>query len=220
MVRSFSFLKRFERNIIDTLLKEKISLNLFYYKNMRIGKNSFFRKKNKCFLCEKYLVEKGHSVSMFQFDNHNFDHAMFSELPNHIPIKFHTLSIDEECFSSWIHMQKNFPILENFCFFLLGNKVLRNEFFYYTNYEKRNKEYIFLKFRISMFWKKFPRKQFNWKNILHGWRELKKPQDNWISQRGEFFLGFPEKCFKKKNGIKKIFLWKFYRESVFFFKIF
>lgn len=219
MTRILKFLDKFEKKSLYFSPYDKNILNLSIWKNISKSKNLHSQKRRICVFCIRLMIDGFGNSMVCHSDFHNLTHLMVNDLPNYIPLKSYQVAIDLESSFLNTQLQKNFPIWENYTDYLLKEIILPYQSLNQLKNLRKNREYVFLNYRISNFLKKTIKKKINLKNILHGWSELKGPNSNWISQRGEILTGFPEKCIKKTKSEEKIFK-NFRLQSIFFFRSF
>ena len=165
------------------------------------------------------MIDGFDNSMIWHSDYHDSTHFMVNDFPNYIPLKSYQSTLDLESYFLNVQMQKNFLIWENFTDYLLKKIIVSYQSLNQLKNLRKNREYIFLNYRISSFLKKTLKKKINLKNILHGWGEIKGPNCNWVPQRGEILIGFPEKCIKKFRNEGKFFK-NFRLQSMFFFRSF
>jgi|NorSeaMetagenome_1021524.scaffolds.fasta_scaffold48080_1 hypothetical protein len=214
MVKVFGLKYDFEEKFENRLKEEKNNIvYLFYYRMVKF-KELHNRSRKYCFFCNRYIMEKYDYFHKIQFDNHIYDHFMMNESLNNIPISLCFMGVDIESILFDINAQKSSLIRENFFNYSSKNLYLLHEISFYSLNIRQNRNYIFSKYRISKFFKSLVKKQINTKNILHGWNDKRGPKKNWMAQRGEVLIGFPETFRAKKEGLKKTLRMLFHKSSL------
>jgi hypothetical protein len=221
MTKFCIFFKKFGKKLIDNSANQKISMNFIRWKNLSKIKNIYNHQRKICIFCNRLVFENEDNYGKIQLDYHLSDHFMVEDLPNFIPIKSYECTTELEVFIHSLHLEKNYKIWENFSLYFLGKNILSYQFFYQLNNERKNREYVFLKYRIAKLCRREKIKKLKWKGILHGWNGIKEPKENFISQRGEFLIGLPEKFskIKKKKALRETDK-MFFKKSIFFFRFF
>jgi len=156
---------------------------------------------------------------MIHIDNHLPEHNMLTDLPTYIPVRTYHCTIDLESIVININMQKNFQIWENFFFFFAKKFLVLNASTYYINSVRKNREYVFLNYRLSNIFIKTRKLKKNWKNILHGWNDIRSSKNTLVPQRGEVVTGISElrNELKRRSKGKTIFR-EFFQQSIYFFR--
>lgn len=215
MVKILNFKNDFEENLDIQIKEEKLNSDFFFYQRIIEFKDIYYQPRKYCFFCNRYIVKKYQKLQKIQLDYHINDHLMFNESCNNIPINSYFMGVDIESILFDTNIQKNYSVKENFNNYSPENLFLLNEIFSQLHILRKNKNYIFSKYRIGKFSKSLFKKQNKTKTILHGWNDKKGPKKNWIFQRGEVLLGFPEMFRKKKKDQTKSFK-MLYQNSKFF----
>ena len=219
MTKFIRLISKFEKKIQKYIIKKKNFTDFSIYKNIKKVRYSYLQQRKICVFCNRHNIEKDDDSVIFQIDNHIFDHRTINDYTNNIPARFFMLSINTENSLLNINLSKNFLVIENLVNFFNPRKILSYEFFNYSTNSK-NKDYLFLKYRISKFWGKKDWDSFNWKNFLHAGSEFKGLKNNLISQRGEILLGFKENFLKvKENSYENQCSYPLIVNSIFFFRI-
>ena len=216
MVKIFNLVKKTKHSLKNSHSEEERFLfHKYYYEKTRLFKSI----KNLCILCNRFLICRNIISKNLPMDFHSFDHKMLNNYPKHIPVNSFRFSIDDESSMFNIHLEKNFPTYESFSFYMSKSSIIPMESFYYTNNFRKKREYLFLKYRISKYFRKKCRKKFNGKNFLHSWNDIKCVGKNWNSQRGEILVNLIQNPKKKKNINKKQKFGYLYKQNIIFFRI-
>ena len=219
MTKFIRLISKFEKKIQNYIIKKKNYTDFSIYKNIKRVRYSYLQQRKICMFCNRHNIEKDNCSVIFQIDNHIFDHRTINHYTNNIPARFFMFSINTENSLLNINLCKNFLVIENLVNFFNPKNILSYEFFNYSTNSK-NKNYLFLKYRISKFWGKKNWNDFNWKNYLHAGSEFKGLKNNLISQRGENLLGFNENFLRvKENSIENRRSQALTLDSIFFFRI-
>ena len=217
MTKFIRLISKFEKKIQNYIIKKKNYTDFSIYKNIKRVRYSYLQQRKICMFCNRHNIEKDNCSVIFQIDNHIFDHRTINHYTNNIPARFFMFSINTENSLLNINLCKNFLVIENLVNFFNPKNILSYEFFNYSTNSK-NKNYLFLKYRISKFWGKKNWNDFNWKNYLHAGSEFKGLKNNLISQRGENLLGFNENFLRvKENSIENRRSQALTLDSIFFF---
>jgi hypothetical protein len=200
-----NFKNNFEEKLDNQMKEEKINSDFFFYQCIIKIKDMYNQPRKNCFFCNRYIMKKYQNLQKIQLDYHINDHLMLNESCNNIPINSYFMKADVESILFDTNIQRNYSVKENFNNYSHENIFLLNEIFFHSHIIRKNKNYIFSKYRISKFSKSLLKKQTKIKTILHGWNDKKGPKKNWIFQRGEVLLGFPEMFRKKKEDQTKSF---------------
>jgi len=221
MAKILKFINKFEKKLSHVLTNEGFLLHFYLSKKIFKSQKFHFNQREICIFCNRYIIEKFKHSKLIQIDNHLADHSMFDDLPTHIPVSTYQSTIDLESIIINVNMQKSFQIWENFFFFLSKKLVLPNYLAYYVNNVRKDRDYIFLKYRLSGICTMKKRKKRKWKNILHGWNEIKGSKNNLVPQRGEFLIVPPESIHNLQSiTIEKKAYRTFFQKSIFFFRFF
>ena len=215
MVKILNFKNDFEEKLDIQIKEEKLNSDFFFYQRSIRIKDMCNQPQKYCFFCNRYLMKKYQNLQKIQLDYHLNDHLMFNESCNNIPINSYFMKVDTESKLLDTNIQINYSVKENFNGYSSENFFLINEIFFQSHILRKNTNYIFSKYRISKFSKSLLKKQTKTKTILRGWNDKKGPKKNWIFQRGEVLLGFPEIFREKKQKKTKSFK-MLYQNSKFF----
>lgn len=215
MVKILNFKNDFEEKLDFQIKEEKINSDFFFYKRIIRIKDMCNQPQKYCFFCKRFIMKKYQNLQKIQLDYHINDHLMFNESCNNIPINSYFMKVDTESILFNTNIQRNYSFKENFNSYSPENLFLLNENFFQSHMFRKNTNYIFSKYRISKFSKSLWKKQTKTKTILRGWNDKKGPKKNWIFQRGEVLLGFPEIFREKKQKKTKSFK-MLYQNSKFF----
>ena len=214
MVKVLCLKYDFEEKSEHKVKMEKNNDGFFFYYRMVKLKKLYTQSRKYCFFCNRYIMESNEYFDKIQFDSHISDHLMITDSFNNIPVNLYFMGVNIESILFDINAQKSSLIKENFYNYSSKNLFLLHEIFLHSLNTRQSKNYIFSKYRISKFFRSLINKQINAKNILHGWNDKRGPKKNWIAQRGEVLIGFPE-IFRKKKEHQKISLkLLFYKSSL------
>ena len=202
MVKVITLLKKLKVNLEDNHIEKdmvkKYKFLKYDYEKMKL----FVGNKNLCITCNRFMTCKNSISHMVQFDFHSYDHLTFNDYPKHVPLNSFQFSIDKESLIFNIHLKRIFLTHESLSIYLSNNLAFPMESFYYINNIRKDREYLFLRYRISKYYRKKFIKKLNGKNFLHNWNEIKYLGNSWNSQRGEIGMNLIERPKKKRYLIK------------------
>ena len=219
MTKFVNFLTKLEKKLSLNFSNGKFLNNFFMRKKINKIKRRYFNQREICTFCNRYTIEKYKQPKMIHIDNHLPEHNMLTDLPTYIPVRTYHCTIDLESIVININMQKNFQIWENFFFFFAKKLLVFNASTYYINKVRKTREYVFLNYRLSNIFIKTRKLKKNWKNILHGWNDIRSSKNTLVPQRGEVVTGISElrNELKRRSKGKTIFR-EFFQQSIYFFR--
>ena len=220
MAKLFNFIGKKEENFLKNFPDDNISKIFQYLKYKTEKKMVYIGTKTICILCNRFIVCKNTVSQIIQNDFHLNDHLTVNDYPNHVPVKSYQFSLDKEVLLFNIQTRKNFLTYENMTYDFPKKTLLPVESFFHSNTIRKEREYMFLKHRISRFYVQKYTKKINGKNFLYSWHENKGLRKNWTTQRGEISLGMINKSIDKKKFRGGKNFQDTYRQNIIFFRYF
>jgi len=220
MVKFFNFAEKKEDKFLKNYSDDNIYKIFQYLKSKNEKRKLYIGTKTICIFCNRFIVCKNIVSQIIQHDFHLIDHSTVNDYPNHIPVKSFQFSLDKEVSLFNIQTRKNFLTYENVIYNFSKNIFIPIESFFHSNNNRKEREFMFLKHRISKFYVKKYRKKINGKNFLYSWNENKGLRKNWTTQRGEISLGMFKKSIEKKKITEKKNFQNIYRQNIIFFRYF